>query len=879
MSEPSKLIPGLRVGGERFTLARELGRGGMGVVWLAQDTHLGEPVALKFLPPEICHDPAALEDLRRETVRSHHLTHPNIIRIHDFHRQPDGLAFISMEFVDGLILSVARMQQPQQVFSWADLAPRVSQLCQALTYAHDEGVIHRDLKPSNVMLDSKGRVKLADFGIAAVVSDSVSRVSERSSTGGTLAYMSPQQLAGQKPCVADDIYALGATLYELLTGRPPFFRGDLAYQILHLPPTPVNDRLLEFEVRNPVPPEVGALLMACLSKDPAHRPRSASLVAAWVGLTAQPRSPEEQIASALSDAPKAVRLEPSNSMDEIAAPAPVNMRLQRRLWAWILSGTMIGMLIAGLAWALFVKREVSKGLVLPPELQQSLVLHFNFDQPPVNDTVQDLSSAGNHGKANGTQWTAHGRIGGAMQFAPPNQFILVPNHESLNPPQITLAAWIKTGRNDDTWRRIMDKNYDAGYALSVGGGHTMENKLKGKACVEINMKVTGINGLAHSDAAVNDGHWHHVVATYNGLTVQLYLDGELQNQIGHWRGALPANPHDLTLGINLINPVEKINEVGASFDGLMDEAMIFNRALDQEEIRTLVRLAGSPTEPKPLPDDSATAWNEARKDLADLPAGAVGNAPANRTIPATESVGSASTLPMIDGLPWLNDVPEAQRKAKAERKALLLASGLDDCEGCSRIRNEFIASKPFQDFAKANLLLACPAPTAHQALVQKLSVSGSCGLIVLARQGSAVLELPWPPAGADALLGKLDEFVYEPTELYWHSNFDVARAKAKSAGMPILVHHSLDSCPGCIPLIQGVYAQSRFTEYALKHLVLVKVGYPPREPGVQQLCKINGCCEATVLNSEGKWLWESAWDEIKKNGGLPWFLNRLEFIR
>ena len=184
---------GSKVGPGRFILIKELGRGGMGVVWLAQDTNLGEQVALKFLPPEVAADPVALNDLRRETVRSHRLTHPYIIRIHDFHQQPDGIAFISMEYVDGMTLSGWRLQQANQVFTWEQLAPLVQQLCAALEYAHGEGVIHRDLKPANVMLDRRGRVKLADFGIAAVVSDSVSRVSVRSSTGGTLAYMSLQR--------------------------------------------------------------------------------------------------------------------------------------------------------------------------------------------------------------------------------------------------------------------------------------------------------------------------------------------------------------------------------------------------------------------------------------------------------------------------------------------------------------------------------------------------------------------------------------------------------------------------------------------------------------------------------------------------------------
>src|SRR6185369_15838208 len=175
--------------GGRFTLLRLLGRGGMGVVWLAHDEQLGEDVALKFLPPEIRHDSVALDDLRRETARSHKLTHSHIMRIHDLYKS-DQEAFISMEFVEGPNLSDLRLDQADRVLKWSFLEPLVKQLCDALDYAHGENIVHRDLKPANLMLDSRGRLKLADFGIAATVSDSVSRVSIlRHSRSGTSTYM------------------------------------------------------------------------------------------------------------------------------------------------------------------------------------------------------------------------------------------------------------------------------------------------------------------------------------------------------------------------------------------------------------------------------------------------------------------------------------------------------------------------------------------------------------------------------------------------------------------------------------------------------------------------------------------------------------------
>jgi len=284
-----------RVGGGRFTLLRLVGRGGMGVVWMSRDEHLRENVALKFLPQEIRHDPVALDDLRRETSRSRKLTHAHIIRIHDLYRAEQE-AFISMEYVDGPNLSELRLEKTDRVFQWNFLEPLVKQLCDALEYAHRENIIHRDLKPANMMLDGRGRLKLADFGIAATVSDSVSRVSiGRHGMSGTASYMSPQQLDGQMPQVTDDIYSLGSTLYELLTSRAPFFTGDIAHQVRTLAPQPIDKRLAQLRINNHVPPAVGETIMACLSKEPGKRPQSAAAVAEQLGLKTGTRAPERSV--------------------------------------------------------------------------------------------------------------------------------------------------------------------------------------------------------------------------------------------------------------------------------------------------------------------------------------------------------------------------------------------------------------------------------------------------------------------------------------------------------------------------------------------------------------------------------------------------------
>lgn len=294
--------PGQVVGAGRYQLKRILGQGGMGIVWLAQDRLLREPVALKFLPSPIACDPSALDGLRQETRRSRKLSHPNIVRIHDLHDAQDEPAFISMEYVEGLNLHRLRMQRPGRVLLWTFLAPLVEQLAEALDYAHGERVIHRDLKPANLMLGVNGRLKLADFGLARVISDSMSRITEAAHTSGTLAYMSPQQADGHNARVTDDLYSLGAALYELLAGTPPFHAGDIGYQIRHALPEPIDSRLARSGLSNAIPGEVSSLVMACLAKDPNQRPQDARAVLQWLRAPTVLRSAEATTALPASSA-------------------------------------------------------------------------------------------------------------------------------------------------------------------------------------------------------------------------------------------------------------------------------------------------------------------------------------------------------------------------------------------------------------------------------------------------------------------------------------------------------------------------------------------------------------------------------------------------
>jgi len=264
----------------RYTLKRTLGRGGMGIVWLARDEELERDVALKFLPDLIVHDRAVLSDLKRETRRSLELTHKNIVRIYDFvHDDVSGC--ISMEYVDGDTLSNLRADKPHKVFETAELKEWVSELCDALDYAHTHArIVHRDLKPSNLMVNQRGDLKVADFGIARSLSDSMSMLTMESGKSGTLLYMSPQQLDGERGNHLDDIYSLGASVYEMLTSRPPFYSGNVDRQIREKIPPPMANRRKELEIEaGPIEEHWEAIVQQCLAKDPARRPQSVVEVA------------------------------------------------------------------------------------------------------------------------------------------------------------------------------------------------------------------------------------------------------------------------------------------------------------------------------------------------------------------------------------------------------------------------------------------------------------------------------------------------------------------------------------------------------------------------------------------------------------------------
>jgi serine/threonine protein kinase/Tfp pilus assembly protein PilF len=264
----------------RYKLVKVLGRGGMGIVWLARDQELERDVALKFLPDLMIQDRTLLDQLKRETKRCLELTHSHIVRIYDFiHDERSGC--ISMEYVDGETLSNLRAEKKQRVFEPDEIADWITQLCDALDYAHNHAkVIHRDLKPANLMVNKRGDLKVADFGIARSLADSATRLTADQGRSGTLVYMSPQQLSGDHGTHLDDIYSLGASIYELLTSKPPFYSGNIDRQICERVAPSMTERRKELDIEPALVPQVWEdAVAACLKKDPSRRPQSAGEVA------------------------------------------------------------------------------------------------------------------------------------------------------------------------------------------------------------------------------------------------------------------------------------------------------------------------------------------------------------------------------------------------------------------------------------------------------------------------------------------------------------------------------------------------------------------------------------------------------------------------
>src|SRR5215468_3163996 len=345
-----------RLLGGRYEVGEVLGYGGMAEVHHGRDTRLGRDVAIKMLRADLARDATFQMRFSREAQNAAALNHPAIVAVYDTGEERgaggERLPFIVMEYVNGRTLKeVLTAEGPLQPRRALEIS---ADICAALEFSHRHGIIHRDIKPGNVMLTRTGQVKVMDFGIARALASGASTMTQTSAVIGTAQYLSPEQARGEAVDARSDVYATGCVVYELLTGRPPFV-GDnpvsVAYQHVRedaKPPSTIN--------RN-ITPDIDAIVLKALAKNPANRYQSAAemradLLRAAVGrpVMATPimrEDPTQIVGSAPPVGPYGNRT---------AAPARVGSPQRRRTSTWVMvTLTVLGLVaLAALGTGLYL---------------------------------------------------------------------------------------------------------------------------------------------------------------------------------------------------------------------------------------------------------------------------------------------------------------------------------------------------------------------------------------------------------------------------------------------------------------------------------------------------------------------------------------------
>jgi tetratricopeptide (TPR) repeat protein/predicted Ser/Thr protein kinase len=269
------LEPG-RVLGNRYEILSVLGQGGMGAVYKVRDREINSLAALKVIRPEMASRPEVLQRFKQELILARQVTHKNVIRIHDL-GEADGVKFITMDYVEGRDLSSLIHERGK--FPPEEAAGIIAQICRALEAAHSEGVVHRDLKPPNVMIDTQGRVKVMDFGIARST-EATGGMTQTGAMLGTPEYMSPEQAKGQHVDARSDLFSLGIIFYEMLIGKTPFHADSVMATIFRRTQEKARPPL---ELDGSIPQQINDVVVKCLATDREDRFQSAGEILAALG--------------------------------------------------------------------------------------------------------------------------------------------------------------------------------------------------------------------------------------------------------------------------------------------------------------------------------------------------------------------------------------------------------------------------------------------------------------------------------------------------------------------------------------------------------------------------------------------------------------------
>ncbi|MFH1843386.1 MAG: protein kinase [bacterium] len=317
-----------------YKILAEIGKGGMGVVYQAEDLKLGRHVAIKFLPPAQVSDPEAKARFTQEAQAASALDHPNIGVIHEIDETGDGRLYIVMGHYEGGTLKERMRRRPLTLGEALDY---VVQVAAGLARAHTHGIVHRDIKPANLLLAADGVLKIIDFGIAKLAGRS--RFTRTGMTIGTIAYMSPEQVRGAATDQRADIFSLGVLLYELITGELPF-TGDsdatVLYQIVNDAPTPLADHQAD------VPPALQQVLDRMLAKEPDRRYQHVDDLLADLELVRAGREPTVAV-----PLPETVLITPTGTATAPTALPPPQVTPQRSWRLILLAGLAVALLVTG----------------------------------------------------------------------------------------------------------------------------------------------------------------------------------------------------------------------------------------------------------------------------------------------------------------------------------------------------------------------------------------------------------------------------------------------------------------------------------------------------------------------------------------------------
>jgi hypothetical protein len=358
--------------GQRYDIFGEAGHGNMGNVYKARDRETGETVAIKLVKPEYASDQAMMERFKNELLFARKITHKNVCRVYDLNRI-GGVAYTSMEFVEGESLRSVLNR-------FGGLPPRKAvdlalQICSGLKEAHTQGIVHRDLKPENVMIDSRGNVKIMDFGIARSM-EAATRI-----TGamiGTPAYMAPEQVAGKPVDYRTDIYSLGLMLYEIFTGKPAFVADNpvaVALKQMRESPAPPH------EIEPAIPVSIERAILKCIEKEPAKRFQSVSELENALTSSASravPTSSTDAVPTAPVRGAAIVTVPAAGTIPE-SAPRRGAKRTSPIAWP-LLGAFFVTCTAGGIHWITVAR--ATKPIPAPSQLPAPVPPAFAFEKPP-----------------------------------------------------------------------------------------------------------------------------------------------------------------------------------------------------------------------------------------------------------------------------------------------------------------------------------------------------------------------------------------------------------------------------------------------------------------------------------------------------------------